>query len=144
MPLLSCRLALAPIAVLSGVLLLAAGSSLCSTTAVTASTSTNRTAAQALFREKGCEHCHGVDGVGGDKGPNLSGVGRTLKPEQIRAQILNGGDAMPAFNDVLVPSETDVLVRYLSSRKKSVKAHDVPGAPVKSPPSPDNGGSDDQ
>ena len=112
--------------------------------AVHASVGSDRVAARALFHEKGCEHCHGVDGVGGEKGPNLSGVGRELKPDQIRRQILEGGDAMPPFADVLAPSETDLLVGYLSSRKKVVTSHEPTGTPVKPVPKSDSGGSDDQ
>ncbi len=139
------RLALAPPAVLLVLLLFTPGSSHVTRGAVHASVSSDHVAARALFHEKGCEHCHGVDGLGGEKGPNLSGVGRELKPDQIRKQILEGGDAMPPFADALAPSETDLLVSYLSTRKKIVKARGPAGAPVQQPvPKPDRGGSDDQ
>ncbi len=101
--------------------------------------------AQALFHEKGCEHCHGVDGVGGEKGPNLSGVGRKLKPASIQKQILEGGENMPAFAEVLAPDEVTLLVNYLSSKKKKPeKAGKSPAARPVSAPKPDTGGSDDQ
>ena len=111
--------------------------------AVHASVATNRAAGRSLFAEKGCEHCHGVDGIGGEKGPNLSGVGRERKPEEIRTQILQGGNAMPPFVDVLAPDEVKLLVDYLSAKKKAVRAN-APVAPAASAPRPDSGGSDDQ
>ncbi len=52
---------------------------------------------------------------GGTKGPDLSGVGRTLSKDQIRTQILQGGHEMPAFADILQKSEVDDLVAYLHS-----------------------------
>ena len=138
------RPALASLAVFLASLIFTPGSSHVSRGAVHASVSEDRAAARALFHEKGCEHCHGVDGVGGEKGPNLSGVGRELKPNQIRKQILEGGDAMPPFADALAPSETDLLVSYLSTRKKIMKSHRPAGTPVNPVPKPDSGGSDDQ
>ena len=138
------RLTFASLAVLLGSLLFALGSSQSAVSAVHASVGSDRIAGRALFHEKGCEHCHGVDGIGGEKGPDLSGVGRELKPDKIRTQILEGGGAMPPFADVLAPGETDLLVSYLSARKKVVKSHGAPVAPVKPAPKPDTGGSDDQ
>ncbi len=97
-----------------------------------------------LFHEKGCDHCHGTDGVGGDKGPTLAGVGRKRKPAEIENQILKGDDAMPAFADVLAPDEVKLLVDYLSAKKKVVKPERPPTAAEKSAPKPNTGGSDDQ
>ena len=111
--------------------------------AVHASVATDRAAGRALFAEKGCEHCHGVDGIGGDKGPNLSGVGRTRKPAEISTQILHGGDAMPSFADVLTPDDVKLLVDYLAAKRKIVKTN-APVSPAASASKPDSGGSDDQ
>lgn len=66
-----------------------------------------------LFRERGCEHCHEIRGVGGHKGPDLSGVGRRLKDAAIERQIVSGGDAMPAFGEALPAEEIAALVKYL-------------------------------
>jgi mono/diheme cytochrome c family protein len=74
-----------------------------------------------LFHEKGCEHCHGVDGRGGDLGPDLSTVGKRLRKEQIEHQIHEGGAAMPAFGDVLQPDEVKDLVDYLRAKRKAPK-----------------------
>jgi len=77
----------------------------------------------AVFHEKGCEHCHGVDGIGTDKGPDLSGVGRRLHKPEIAKQIHDGGKEMPAFGDALTNDEIQQLVEYLAAKKKKVKRH---------------------
>jgi mono/diheme cytochrome c family protein len=69
----------------------------------------------AVFAENGCQHCHSIRKSGGTKGPDLSGIGRTLNKDQIRTQILQGGHAMPPFADILDKSEVDDLVAYLHS-----------------------------
>lgn len=138
------RVVLASTTVLLVLLLLATGSPHTSLGTVHASVSSDRAAGRTLFHEKGCEHCHGIDGVGGEKGPNLSAVGRQLKPDQIHTQILNGGDSMPAFADVLAPDEINLLVDYLSAKKKVTKSRRATGAPAQPVPKPDTGGSDDQ
>jgi len=74
----------------------------------------------AVFHEKGCEHCHGVDGIGTDKGPDLSGVGRQLHKPEIARQIHDGGKQMPAFGDALTDDEIQQLVEYLAAKKKKV------------------------
>jgi mono/diheme cytochrome c family protein len=78
----------------------------------------------ALFHDKGCEHCHGVDGVGGtDLAPALSSVGRTLHKPDIERQIREGGKQMPAFGDSLTNDEVQQLVAYLAAKKKKVAKH---------------------
>lgn len=75
-----------------------------------------------LFRERGCIQCHQIRGVGGHKGPDLSGVGRRLKKEAIHHQIISGGGAMPAFGEALPSEEIDTLVKYLQHRKDKLPA----------------------
>ena len=138
------RLILSPAALLASCLLFSALLS-ASGDPVYASAPADRAVAQALFHEKGCEHCHGVDGVGGEKGPSLSGVGRKLKPDQIHKQILDGGEGMPPFADVLAPDEVQRLVSYLSTKKKKPGKAGADSAANPAPaPKPDTGGSDDQ
>ncbi|WP_371417417.1 cytochrome c [Granulicella sp. S190] len=74
----------------------------------------------AIFVDNGCQHCHTIRGQGGTKGPDLSGVGLTLKSSKIRGQILQGGSEMPSFAKILKKSEVDDLVYYLRS------CHDKP------------------
>ena len=84
-----------------------------------------------LFHEKGCEHCHGVNGVGiPGKAPSLLTVGKRLKKDAIEKQIHDGGKNMPAFGDALQPDEITALVDMLAKQKKAPK-HLPP--PVPSP-----------
>jgi mono/diheme cytochrome c family protein len=96
----------------------------------------------ALFHEKGCEHCHGVDARGGDLGPDLSTIGKRWKNQQIATQIHDGGGGMPAFGEVLQPDEITALVEYLHTKRKApkVKKGAQPPQPAKPAPTPDPGG----
>jgi mono/diheme cytochrome c family protein len=88
---------------------------------VHASSRKERAKAATLFGEKGCEHCHGVEGAGTERGPSLSTVGKRLSRVQIEQQIKDGGKQMPAFGDVLSQDETKELVDYLVHMKKPAK-----------------------
>ena len=74
-----------------------------------------------VFNANGCLHCHTMGSTGGTRGPNLSGIGRTAKPEEMRKQIVQGGKGMPAFGEVLQPKELDDLIAYLRSCKAKPK-----------------------
>jgi len=74
-----------------------------------------------VFSANGCLHCHTMGNAGGTRGPNLSGIGRTAKPEAMRKQIVEGGKGMPAFGEVLQPNELDDLIAYLRSSKAKPK-----------------------
>jgi mono/diheme cytochrome c family protein len=91
---------------------------------------TSREAGAEIFKSRGCEHCHGVDGVGTDKGPELTTVGKRWKGPRIEQQIVNGGNGMPAFGQVLQPDEVKSLVDFLKAKKKApkVQAGGDPGA----------------
>lgn len=86
-----------------------------------AASSADREAGAELFKQKGCEHCHGPDGVGTVRAPSLATVGRRLKKDEIEQQIRDGGKQMPPFKDVLNDDETHKLVDYLSHKKKAPK-----------------------
>ncbi len=85
---------------------------------VQASSHKDREAGEILFRERGCQHCHGVEGIGTELGPDLSTVGKRLKKHAIEQQILKGGEGMPAFGNVLAPDEVASLVAYLNGKRK--------------------------
>jgi len=70
-----------------------------------------------LWHTKTCEYCHMIDGHGGIRGPDLSGIGGRLTSSDITIRILNGGENMPAFAPILHPQEVNDLVAFLSSRK---------------------------
>lgn len=74
------------------------------------------------FKVSGCAQCHMINGVGGHKGPDLSGIGRRGKKDYIEMQIVKGGDAMPAFGDALPTAEIKALVEYLHKQKTNTPA----------------------
>ncbi len=98
-----------------------------------------------LFHSSGCEHCHGVGGIGGGLGPDLSGVGRALRPLEIERQIKLGGGAartgmadpakgnMPAYADILSPDDVADLVAYLRTHRSK---HPPKPAALPEPPAP--------
>ncbi len=89
--------------------LIAAGS------AAHASARKQREHGSEIFNATGCMHCHTIGNVGGNKGPNLSGVGRTVMPAAMRKQIVDGGKGMPPFGEILKPKELNDLIAYLRS-----------------------------
>lgn len=100
------------------VFVLAAGAA-----AQTQQTTTKLAAGQQLFADKGCAHCHGDQAQGTDRGPNLQGVRKRLSKREIKKQIVDGGQGMPAFGDSLDSAEVKQLIKFLRSLK-----------PVKAPP----------
>jgi mono/diheme cytochrome c family protein len=88
---------------------------------VQASSRTDQEAGAVVFHTKGCEHCHGADGIGTDKGPDLTTVGKRRKKPQIEHQIVAGGNGMPAFGEALQPDEVKLLVDFLSAKLKAPK-----------------------
>jgi cytochrome c553 len=85
-----------------------------------------------LFRDKGCVHCHGADGKGTKKGPDLTGLpkDKLWTPAKITSQILDGGQKMPPFSDSVTDEEAAQLVAYLRSTNKP----ELPPAPPSKQP----------
>ena len=92
-----------------------------SVSAVHASSRSQREHGSELFKANGCVHCHMISGVGGNKGPVLSSVGRTVTPVAMRKQISDGGKGMPPFGEILQPKELDDLIAYLRSCRAKPK-----------------------
>jgi mono/diheme cytochrome c family protein len=86
-----------------------------------AASSGDRTAGAEIFKQSGCEHCHGADGIGTGRAPSLSTVGKRLHKDQIEHQIRDGGKQMPPFQDVLNDDQVRQLVDYLAHKKKASK-----------------------
>jgi mono/diheme cytochrome c family protein len=76
----------------------------------------------ALFEARGCAQCHQIDGKGGHRGPDLSGVGRRLKRDAIEHQITAGGGAMPAFGEAIPKDEIAALTVYLGKMRAKTPA----------------------
>ena len=81
---------------------------------------------EQLFTEQKCSLCHSIAGKGNVKGP-MDGVGRKLKPEEIREWIVDAkgmtaktnAERKPEMKAFTLPKEdVDALVAYLSTLKK--------------------------
>jgi ubiquinol-cytochrome c reductase cytochrome b subunit len=106
-------------------LLVAVGTLALSSFAI-ASSRSQRAHGAAVFSASGCQHCHSIGGVGGHKGPDLSGVGRRKSKAALRQQIVFGSKVMPAFGDDLEPGDLKDLITYLKScRQKPAKTQHV-------------------
>lgn len=81
-----------------------------------------------LFRERGCQYCHEIDGVGGRRGPDLSRIGDFLTRNEIIIRINNGGYNMPAYAPSLSSTDVELIADFLESRKKY---KDAPLQPVR-------------
>jgi ubiquinol-cytochrome c reductase cytochrome b subunit len=71
----------------------------------------------ALFQNKNCRNCHALDGIGGQRGPDLTTVGTRLTRGQLIDQISNGtpgGGNMPAYGKQIGPAEMSALVEFLA------------------------------
>jgi mono/diheme cytochrome c family protein len=82
-----------------------------------------------LLKEKGCVGCHAIGGVGPPIGPSFDGIGRRMRPDQIRRAILvpNADTAkgyekfagmMPqTFGQQLSAAQLEAIVQFLAGRK---------------------------
>ena len=68
-----------------------------------------------VFAEN-CAGCHGADARGANGGPNLVGNEQAMAPEQVRAQVANGGGGMPAFKDTLSAKQIADVTAYVTER----------------------------
>jgi ubiquinol-cytochrome c reductase cytochrome b subunit len=71
-----------------------------------------------VLQNKQCRNCHALQGIGGRRGPELSGVGVRLTRDQLIDQISNGtpgGGDMPAYGKQLSPAEMNAVVAFLVS-----------------------------
>jgi mono/diheme cytochrome c family protein len=82
-----------------------------------------------LIREKGCIGCHQIAGTGAAIGPPFDGIGRRLRPDQIRRAILQpnadtakgyekvAGMMPTTFGQQLSAAQLEALVQFLATRK---------------------------
>lgn len=68
-----------------------------------------------VLQYKQCRNCHSIDGLGGDRGPDLSDVSMRLTRPQLTRQVVQGGGNMPAYGQNLSPSEVEALVDYMAT-----------------------------
>ena len=62
-----------------------------------------------------CRNCHAIDGIGGQRGPDLADVGARLTKDQLIRQVIQGGGNMPAYGKNLSPDQVDAVVAYMVS-----------------------------
>jgi len=70
----------------------------------------------AVFQNKNCRNCHALEGIGGQRGPDLTYVGTRLTRDQLICQVSNGtpgGGNMPAYGKQISPAEMTALVDFL-------------------------------
>ena len=81
-----------------------------------------------------CAHCHGLDGRGGERAPNIAENPKVqqLSDLQISHIIENGvpGTGMPAFHS-LEASDVKAVVAYLRSLQGAKRTLKLPGDPVR-------------
>lgn len=73
-----------------------------------------------LFREKGCFACHGLDGTGGDAGPELTHVGSRLDYERIERILTDPSAVNPQATMPPPPlshEERDKVAQFLAELK---------------------------
>ena len=85
-----------------------------------------------VLQNKNCRNCHALEGIGGRRGPDLSGVGTRLTRDQLIDQISNGtpgGGNMPAYGKQIKPGRDD--------RPGRVPGQPAPAGPAAGPPGRD-------
>jgi len=87
-----------------------------------------------VFQNKQCRNCHALEGIGGQRGPDLTRVGTRLTRDQLIDQVSNGtpgGGNMPAYGKQMKPAEMSALVDFLVSLRPPGQA---PARPADSTP----------
>lgn len=79
-----------------------------------------------LFRDRGCQYCHRIKDFGGERGPDLTWIGDRLSRNEMTIRINNGGYNMPAYAAILTREDLDLILDFLESRKKYLKAANKP------------------
>ncbi|MGA7159292.1 MAG: cytochrome c [Acidobacteriaceae bacterium] len=73
-----------------------------------------------LFAQRGCAHCHGPNGIGGKRGPDLQLVRKRMNKAKMKLQIEEGGMMMPAFGATLTTPQVEDLIAYLRAKRKII------------------------
>lgn len=68
-----------------------------------------------VIQNKQCRNCHSLDGKGGKRGPDLTGVATRLTRDQLIRQVIQGGGNMPAYGKNLSPPQVTALVAFMET-----------------------------
>lgn len=68
-----------------------------------------------VLQNKDCRNCHALDGIGGQRGPDLSAVSLRLTRDELIRQVTQGGGNMPAYGKQLKANEVEALVSFLGT-----------------------------
>jgi ubiquinol-cytochrome c reductase cytochrome b subunit len=84
-----------------------------------------------VLQHSQCRNCHAIDGLGGDRGPDLAAVALRLSRDQLIRQVQQGDGNMPAFGKNLSAAETDALASFLHTcHPPGVRPSQRPGAQI--------------
>lgn len=81
-----------------------------------------------VYQDINCAYCHSIDGVGGNLGPDLSGVGAQLETDEVRVYLQNPSLMVPASlhpNLLFTEEEMDALVAYLMTLGATIEFTDA-------------------
>jgi ubiquinol-cytochrome c reductase cytochrome b subunit len=71
-----------------------------------------------IFHDRACLNCHLIQSYGGRRGPDLTFVSDRLTENDLIIRIVNGGNNMPAYGNILRPDEIDAIVAFLQTRRR--------------------------
>jgi ubiquinol-cytochrome c reductase cytochrome b subunit len=80
-----------------------------------------------LMTVEGCLACHMINGVGGQRGPNLSAIGDRLNEPELIWRIARGGGGMPAYGPTIKPKQLREIIAFLESRTANAGLHQIAG-----------------
>jgi ubiquinol-cytochrome c reductase cytochrome b subunit len=86
-----------------------------------------------VLQLKACRNCHALDGIGGQRGPDLTYVGSRLDRPALVHQVVQGGGNMPAYGKQLTNAEITALVEFLHALRPENRPPSVVPAPRISP-----------
>jgi quinohemoprotein ethanol dehydrogenase len=77
-------------------------------------------AGKTVFADN-CAGCHGVDGTGGNGGPDLTAIPSAKNQAAVMKQVENGGGGMPAFKGSLTQKQIKDVTAYVTQEITSKK-----------------------
>jgi ubiquinol-cytochrome c reductase cytochrome b subunit len=88
-------------------------------------------AGAVVLQNSQCRNCHALDGVGGQRGPDLTDVATRLSHDQIVRQVQQGGGNMPAYGRSLTAAETQAVAVFLDTMHPgNERGAFIPGAEI--------------